>query len=304
MIRKLVLLVCVLAPLAGWSQSAPKVTLNGAGATFPYPMYSKWFSEYNKIHPEVQINYQSIGSGGGIRQVTEGTVEFGASDMPMTDDQLKEAEGKLKTKVFNLPTVLGAVVPAYNVPGVTGEVKFTGDVLAGIFLGRISNWNDPAIAKDNAGIKFPNQEIVVVHRSDGSGTTFIWTDYLSKVSGDWKSQVGSGTSVKWPKGLGGKGNEGVAGSIRQLPGSIGYVELIYAVQNKIPYGSVKNSAGAFREGVAGRRNSGGCIGSEDAGGFSCIDYECSGEGCLSDFEFHLASDSGAIEGRGERQDSG
>jgi phosphate transport system substrate-binding protein len=244
--RKIVLLlVCAVMPLAAWSQSAPKVTLNGAGATFPYPMYSKWFSEYNKVHPEVQINYQSIGSGGGIRQVSEGTVEFGASDMPMTDEQLKDAEGKLKTKVLNLPTVLGAVVPAYNIPGMTGEVKFTGDILAGIFLGRISNWNDPAIAKINPDLKFPSQEIVVVHRSDGSGTTFIWTDYLSKVSPEWKSQVGSNTSVKWPKGLGGKGNEGVAGSIRQLPGSIGYVELIYAIQNKIPYGSVKNSAGEF-----------------------------------------------------------
>ena len=244
MIRKLVLLVCVLAPLSAWSQGG-KITLNGAGATFPNPIYSKWFSEYNKVHPDVQINYQPIGSGGGIRQVTEATVDFGASDMPMTDDQLKEAEGKLKTKVFNLPTVLGAVVPAYNVPGVSGDVKFTGDVLAEIFLGRISNWNDPAIAKDNPGVKFPNQDIVVVHRSDGSGTTFIWTDYLSKVSADWKSQVGSNTSVKWPKGLGAKNNDGVAGSIRQLPGSIGYVELIYAIQNNISYGSVKNSSGAF-----------------------------------------------------------
>ncbi len=241
--KTVLLLVCVLVPLAVWGQS--KVTLNGAGATFPYPMYSKWFSEYNKIHPQVEINYQSIGSGGGIRQVTEGTVEFGASDMPMTDDQLKDAASKLKTKVFNLPTVLGADVPAYNIPGVTGDLKFTPDVLAGIFLGRISNWNDPAIAKDNPGVKFPNQEIIVVHRSDGSGTTFIWTDYLSKISPDWKSQVGAGTSVKWPKGLGGKGNEGVSGSIRQLPGSIGYVELIYAVQNNIPYGIIRNSAGAF-----------------------------------------------------------
>jgi len=172
-------------------------------------------------------------------------VDFGASDMPMTDDQLKEAQTKLKTKVLNIPTVLGADVPAYNIPGVSGEVKFTPDVLAGIFLGTITNWNDKAIAIVNPDIKFPNQEIIVVHRSDGSGTTFIWTDYLSKISPDWKSQVGSGTSVKWPKGLGGKGNEGVAGSIRQLPGSIGYVELIYAVQNKIPYGSVRNSAGAF-----------------------------------------------------------
>jgi len=240
--RKIVLLlVCVLLPLEVFGQT----TLNGAGATFPYPIYSKWFSEYHKNHSEVQINYQSIGSGGGIRQVTEGTVEFGASDMPMTDDQLKEAQNKLKTKILNIPTVLGADVPAYNVPGVSGEVKFTPDVLAGIFLGRITNWNDKAISAANPDLKFPNQEIIVVHRSDGSGTTFIWTDYLSKVSADWKAQVGSGTSVKWPKGLGGKGNEGVAGSIRQLPGSIGYVELIYAVQNKIPFGSVKNLAGAF-----------------------------------------------------------
>ena len=240
--RKIVLLlVCVLLPLAVFGQT----TLNGAGATFPYPIYSKWFSEYHKVHNNVEINYQSIGSGGGIRQVTEATVEFGASDMPMTDDQLKEAEGKLKTKVLNIPTVLGAVVPVYNVPGVTGEVKLTPEVLAGIFLGRIANWNDKAIAAANPEIKFPNQTIVVVHRSDGSGTTFIWTDYLSKVSPDWKSQVGSGTSVKWPIGLGGKGNEGVAGSVRQLVGSIGYVELIYALQNKIPFASVRNSAGVF-----------------------------------------------------------
>ncbi len=240
--RKIVLLlVCVILPLAAFGQT----TLNGAGATFPYPIYSKWFSEYRKVHSDVQINYQSIGSGGGIRQVTEGTVDFGASDMPMTDEQLKDAQTKLKTKVFNIPTVLGADVPAYNIPGVTGEVKFTPDVLAGIFLGKITNWSDPAIAKANPDIKFPNQEIFVVHRSDGSGTTFIWTDYLSKISPDWKTQVGSGTSVKWPKGLGGKGNEGVAGSIRQLPGSIGYVELIYAVQNNISYGSVKNSSGTF-----------------------------------------------------------
>jgi len=240
--RKLVLsLVCTLValPLVG------QTTLNGAGATFPYPMYSKWFSDYHKIHSDIQINYQSIGSGGGIRQVTEGTVDFGASDMPMTDAQLKDAETKLKTRVFNIPTVLGAVVPAYNIPGVSGELKFTPDLLAGIFLGRIANWNDPAITAMNPGVKFPNQEIIVVHRSDGSGTTFVWTDYLSKVSPDWKDQVGSGTSVKWPKGMGGKGNEGVAGLIRQLPGSLGYVELIYAVQNNIPYGSVRNSSGMF-----------------------------------------------------------
>jgi len=240
--RKIVLLlVCALLALPAVGQT----TLNGAGATFPNPMYSKWFSEYHKLHSDIQINYQPIGSGGGIRQVTEGTVDFGASDMPMTDDQLKAAEAKLKTKVLNIPTVLGAVVPAYNIPGVTGEVKFTPEILAGIFLGRINNWNDAASAKVNPDIKFPNQDIVVVHRSDGSGTTFIWTDYLSKVSPDWKSQVGADTSVKWPKGLGGKGNDGVAGSIRQLPGALGYVELIYAVQNKIAYGSVRNSSGAF-----------------------------------------------------------
>ena len=237
----MLLLVCVLLALPVLGQT----TLNGAGATFPNPIYSKWFSEYQKIHSDIQVNYQPIGSGGGIQQVIAATVDFGASDMPMTDGQLKDAENKLKTKVLNIPTVLGAVVPAYNIPGVSAELKFTPDALAGIFLGRISNWNDPALSAANPGVKFPNQDIIVVHRSDGSGTTYIWTDYLSKVSPDWKAQVGSGTSVKWPKGMGGKGNEGVAGFVRQLPGSIGYVELIYALQNKIPYGSVRNAAGAF-----------------------------------------------------------
>jgi phosphate transport system substrate-binding protein len=235
--RIMLLLLCAVLPLAAFGQT----TLNGAGATFPNPMYSKWFSEYHKLHPDVQINYQPIGSGGGIRQVIAGTVDFGASDMPMTDDQLREA----KVKILNIPTVLGAVVPAYNIPGVTGEVKFTPDALAGIFLGKITKWNDKAIAGPNPGVNFPNQDILVVHRSDGSGTSFIWTDYLSKVNAEWKNQVGSGTSVKWPIGLGGKGNEGVAGSIRQLQGSIGYVELIYAVQNNIAYGSVRNAAGNF-----------------------------------------------------------
>jgi phosphate transport system substrate-binding protein len=220
---------------------AATTTLNGAGATFPYPMYSKWFSEYNKLHPDIQINYQSIGSGGGIRQVLAGTVEFGASDGPMTDEQL----GQAKVKILHIPTALGAVVPAYNVPGVTAEIKFTPDVLANIFLGKINTWNDPAIAKANPGMNLPNQPIIVIHRSDGSGTTYIFTDYLSKVSREWESQAGKGTSVKWPGGMGGKGNEGVAGQIRQLTGSIGYVELIYAVQNKIPYGSVKNASGNF-----------------------------------------------------------
>jgi phosphate transport system substrate-binding protein len=236
--RKIVLLLgCVLLAMPVVGQT----TLNGAGATFPYPIYSKWFSEYHKIHSEVEVNYQSIGSGGGIRQVTAGTVDFGASDMPMTDKQLQE----VKSKILNIPTVLGADVPAYNVPGVSGEIKFTPEALAGIFLGKISKWNDKAITSANPGVNLPDKEIIVVHRSDGSGTTFIWTDYLSKVSSEWKSQVGADTSVKWPVGMGGKGNEGVAGFIRQLSGSIGYVELIYAMQNNIPYGSVRNSAGVF-----------------------------------------------------------
>jgi phosphate transport system substrate-binding protein len=236
--RILLLLLTGLAlalPLMG------QTTLNGAGATFPYPMYSKWFSEYNKLHPDVQINYQSIGSGGGIRQVLNGTVDFGASDGPMSDEQLAQA----KTKILHIPTVMGAVVPAYNIPGVSEEIKFTPEALAGIFLGKIQNWNDPAIAKVNPGINFPNQPIIVIYRSDGSGTTFIFTDYLSKISPDWNNTVGKGTSVKWQIGMGGKGNEGVAGQVRQLSGSIGYVELIYAVQNKIAYGSVKDAAGNF-----------------------------------------------------------
>jgi phosphate transport system substrate-binding protein len=208
-------------------------------------MYSKWFNEYHNQHSNIQINYQSIGSGGGIRQVTEGTVDFGASDMPMTDAQLAEAQQKRSTKILNIPTVLGANVPAYNLPGVGSDIKFTPEALAGIFLGKITKWNDPAITSVNPGISFPDKAIIVVHRSDGSGTTFIWTDYLSKVSPEWESKVGRNTSVQWPIGLGGKGNEGVAGSIRQLAGSIGYVELIYAVQNNISYGSVKNAAGNF-----------------------------------------------------------
>jgi len=230
--------------LAGLALALPVVAetqLNGAGATFPYPMYSKWFSEYNKLHPDVQINYQSIGSGGGIRQVLNGTVDFGASDGPMTDEQLKEA----KTKILHIPTVLGAVVPAYNVPGISGDIKFTPEALAGIFLGKIQKWNDPAITQANPGVKFPDKSIIVVHRSDGSGTTFIFTDYLSKISKEWEATVGKGTSPKWPVGLGGKGNEGVAGQIRQLEGSIGYVELIYAAENKITYGAVRNAAGNF-----------------------------------------------------------
>jgi phosphate transport system substrate-binding protein len=231
------LLVC--AASAGFSQK-----INGAGATFPYPIYSKWFSEYCAQHSGVEINYQSIGSGGGIRQVTSGTVDFGASDGPMTDEQLKAS----KIKIVHVPTVLGAVVPIYNLPGVSGDLKFSPDVLADIYLGKISNWNDARIAKDNPGIKLPNTDIVVVHRSDGSGTTYIFTDYLSKVSNDWKNSVGKSTAVPWPKGIGGKGNENVAAMVRQMPGGIGYVELIYALQNKIPYGYVKNAAGNWVKG--------------------------------------------------------
>ena len=238
MIRRIVFLLCLAAlTVPAFAQT----TLNGAGATFPYPIYSKWFSEYNKLHSDVQINYQSIGSGGGIRQVLNGTVDFGASDGPMSDEQLAQA----KVKILHIPTVLGAVVPAYNVPGVSGEIKFTPEILADMFLGKITNWNDPKIAKVNPGVNFPNRDVIIVHRSDGSGTTFIFTDYLSKVSSDWANGPKKGTTVSWPIGLGGKGNEGVAGQIRQLPGSLGYIELIYALQNNIPYGSVKNSAGNF-----------------------------------------------------------
>jgi len=215
--------------------------INAAGATFPYPIYSKWFDEYHKLHPMVQINYQSIGSGGGIRQLTDKTVDFGASDGPMTDDQLKQAG----FKILHFPTVLGAAVPSYNIPGVTAELKFTPEALSGIFLGKITKWNDPAIAGANPGVKLPAEDIVVIHRSDGSGTTYIWTDYLSKVSSEWESKVGRNTSVNWPVGLGGKGNEGVAGLLKQTPDAIGYVELIYAIQNNLPYGVVKDPAGEF-----------------------------------------------------------
>jgi len=214
--------------------------LTGAGATFPYPVYSKWFSEYSAAHPGVEINYQSIGSGGGIRQVTAGLVDFGASDMPMTDEMLAGS----KVKLVHIPTVLGAVVPVFNIPGV-GDIKFSGDVLADIFLGKISNWSDPRIAKDNPGVKLPDQKITVVHRSDGSGTSFIWTDYLSKVSPEWAGGPGKGASPSWPVGVGGKGNEGVAGLVRQLPGAVGYVELIYALQNNISFGEVKNADGKW-----------------------------------------------------------
>ncbi len=217
------------------------IQINGAGATFPYPIYSKWFSEYNKLHPNVQINYQSIGSGGGIRQLTNQTVFFGATDGPMTPDQLLAAPGR----VLHFPTVLGAVVPIYNLSEIGSDLKFSGETLAGIFLGKITRWNDPALAKDNPGVTLPDAEITVVHRSDGSGTSYIWCDYLAKVSPDYKKTVGVATSVNWPVGLGGKGNEGVAGLVKQTPGSLGYVELIYASHNQISYGAVKNLEGEF-----------------------------------------------------------
>ena len=220
--------------------------INGAGATFPYPIYSKWFDVYHTKNPNFQFNYQSVGSGAGIKQVTEGTVDFGATDGPMNDDQIKAFQEKHNgTGILHFPTVLGAAVPTYNVEGVTGSLNFTPDALAGIFLGKVTKWNDPAITSVNKGVNLPAADILVVHRSDGSGTSYIWTDYLSKISEEWKSKVGKGTSVNWPTGIGGKGNEGVTGSVKTTPNTIGYVELIYAVQNNIPYGAVKNSSGNF-----------------------------------------------------------
>ena len=242
--KRLAGMLAVALGLCGVVLAQGSLLINGAGATFPYPIYSKWFDEFGKTNG-THINYQSVGSGAGIKQVTEGTVDFGASDGPMNDDQIKAYRAKNGTGILHFPTVLGADVPTYNVPGVNTALNFTPEALAGIFLGRISKWNDPAIADANKGVNLPAQDIVVIHRSDGSGTTYIWTDYLSKVSPDWKDKVGKGTSVSWPVGLGGKGNEGVSGLLKQTPNSIGYVELIYAAQNKITYGAVKNAAGNF-----------------------------------------------------------
>lgn len=245
MIKKIAGLVVAALALATvvWAQGT--LLINGAGATFPNPIYSKWFDDYHKVHGNDQINYQSVGSGAGIRQVTEGTVDFGASDGPMNDEQLKAYQDKHGSAILHFPTVLGAAVPIYNIPGVNTALNFTPDALAGIFLGRVTKWNDPLIAGVNKGVNLPANDIVVVHRSDGSGTTYIWTDYLSKVSDDWKNKVGKGASVNWPAGLGGKGSEGVSGLIKQTPNSVGYVELIYAAQNNIAYGNVRNSSGAF-----------------------------------------------------------
>ena len=237
--KSFAVLAGVVALVAG--AAAQTIQINGAGATFPNPIYSKWFSEYNKLHPNVQINYQSLGSGAGIRQITNQTVFFGATDGPMTSEQLGAAPGK----ILHFPTVLGAVVPVYNIPGVSAELKFTGGLLADIFLGKVTKWNDAGIVKLNPGVNLPGTDITVVHRSDGSGTTYIFMDFLGKTSPEWKAKVGVATSVNWPTGVGGKGNEGVSGLVTQTPGAIGYVELIYALQNKVSYGSVQNMAGEF-----------------------------------------------------------
>lgn len=241
MFKKLFMILAGVA-VAATAFAAPML-INGAGATFPYPIYSKWFDVYTTINQDVRFNYQSIGSGGGIKQISSRTVDFGASDGPMTDQQLAEAPGRL----FHIPMVMGAVVPAYNVPGIDKGLKLTSEALSGIFLGHITKWNDPAIASVNPGINLPDSSIIVVHRSDGSGTTFIFVDYLSAVNGEWKLKVGKGTSVNWPVGLGGKGNEGVAGLVKQTPGSIGYVELSYAIKNNLSHAFIQNKSGNFIE---------------------------------------------------------
>lgn len=242
--KKSLLTVCLGAALSlglAGAVAAQTVQINAAGATFPYPMYSKWFNEYHQQHSNIQINYQSLGSGAGVQQVTAKTVDFGASDMPMNDQQLQS----VGFKILHFPTVLGADVPSYNIPGITASLKFTQKALAGIYLGTITKWNDPEIKNANPGVNLPADDIVVIHRSEGSGTTYIWTDFLSKASPDWKSKVGTNASVNWPVGLGAKGNEAVTGLIKQTPDSIGYIELIYAIQNNVPYGEVQNSSGNF-----------------------------------------------------------
>jgi phosphate transport system substrate-binding protein len=231
----LAVLLCAAAP------AAAQVQLNGAGATFPNIIYQKWMLTFNQATPTIQLNYQSIGSGGGIRQFSDGTVDFGGTDAPMSDSAIAAIQGN----VLHIPTVLGAIVATYNLPGVTQQLKFTPDVLADIFLGKVTKWNDARITSINAGVTLPATDMVVVHRADGSGTTYGWTDYLTKVSPEWASQVGKGTSVNWPVGLGGRGNEGVAATVNQTPGAIGYVELGYAVLNKMAFGQVRNSAGTF-----------------------------------------------------------
>lgn len=235
---------CKGAPASGTSGSATgPVTLNGAGATFPYPLYSKWISEYNRAYPDIRVNYQSIGSGGGIRQVTAGTVDFGASDAPMTADEEKSAPGKL----LHIPMTLGAVVVSYNLPEATSPLQLPPNVLADVFLGKITKWSDPKLTKANPGLKLPDKDIAVAYRSDGSGTTAVFTEYLATVSPEFKDKVGAGKSVKWPNGLGAKGNEGVAGQLKTTPATLGYIELAYALQNKLPTASIQNKAGKFIE---------------------------------------------------------
>jgi phosphate transport system substrate-binding protein len=238
--RKFFAVAIAFGPAFTGATASAQMTMNGAGATFPYPIYSKWFDEYAKVDPSVRFNYQSIGSGGGQKQILAQTVDFGASDGPMSDDNLAKAPGKL----LHIPTVAGAVVVTYNLPG-NLALKLDGQTIADIFLGNVKKWNDAKLTALNPGVNLPDQEIVVVHRSDGSGTSFIFTDYLSKVSSEWKEKVGTNTSVNWPTGIGGKGNEGVAGQVKQTPGALGYVELIYAIQNKMPYAEIKSAAGEF-----------------------------------------------------------
>ena len=232
---------CSAAALFSGVASSQSVDLTGAGATFPYPIYSKWFSDYAQANG-IKINYQSIGSGGGIRQLSEQTVDFGATDSPMSDQELANAKGG---PVLHFPTVMGAVVITYNLPGVSKPLNLSGDAIADIFSGKITKWNDARIVAQNRGVSLPNSDILVVHRSDGSGTTYIFSDYLSAVSPSWSSSLGKGKEIKWPVGLGGKGNEGVAGQVKETPGSIGYVELAYAKQNKLPYANVRNAAGRY-----------------------------------------------------------
>ncbi|MBS1519235.1 MAG: phosphate ABC transporter substrate-binding protein PstS [Bacteroidetes bacterium] len=219
--------------------------INGAGATFPYPIYSKWFNEYAKLNKDAKINYQSIGSGGGIKQITEGTVDFGASDSPMSDEEIEKANSKNNNSIIHIPTVIGSVVLIYNMPGTEGNLKLSGDVIAGIYKGVIKKWNDPKIKAENPGINLPDKEIIVCSRTDGSGTTYVFTDYLGKVDPEWKSRIGVAKDVKFPVGQGGKGNEGVTGLVKQLEYSIGYVELVYALQNKLKYAEIKNAEGEY-----------------------------------------------------------
>jgi phosphate transport system substrate-binding protein len=239
-------MLCAIFLVGAGATAAPQATqVTGAGATFPNPIYSKWFDTYHKLFPNLQINYQPIGSGGGIQQVTEGTVDFGASDGPMTDDQIKAYQMKRGNDILHFPTVLGGVVATYNIPGVQQELNFTPEALAGIFLGKITKWNDPELTKANPGVNLPDKNLVVVHRAEASGTTYVWSDYLSKISPEWKMKVGVNTSINWPVGLGARGSDGVTGLVKQTPYSIGYVELTYAIQNKMPYGKVRNSSGAL-----------------------------------------------------------